>query len=105
MCYSVGEIDQSLRMWMPEERAHGESVVLALPYGELRPEINIGKSVGAKAKNYDIMDLATWSHYSFAEGTKTKNVEVFSGKGTKTKYRNAKNMQTSMVDRQKIGNM
>jgi hypothetical protein len=44
---------------MPEERAHGESVVLALPYGELRPEINIGKSVGAKAKNYDIMDLAT----------------------------------------------
>jgi len=54
------------------------------------PEIIIGKSVGAKAKNYDIMDLATGSHYSFAEGTKIKNVEVFSGKGTKTEYRNAK---------------
>ncbi|MFV0351421.1 MAG: phage minor capsid protein [Oscillospiraceae bacterium] len=44
--------------------------------------IYIGKSVGAKAKNYDIVDPATGKIYHLAEGTHIKNVEIFAGKGT-----------------------
>ena len=49
----------------------------------------IGHSVGAKAKNYDILDLETGEHYHLAEGTKLQNIEVFAGKGTKKDYRKA----------------
>lgn len=52
-------------------------------------DIQIHRSVGAKAKNYDVMDLATGERYHFAEGTKLQNVEVFAGKGTKTPFRKA----------------
>lgn len=47
------------------------------------------KSVGAKSRNYDIMDLQTGEKYHLAEGTKLQNKEVFAGKGSKTEYRNA----------------
>lgn len=47
------------------------------------------KSVGAKSRNYDIMDLQTGEMYHLAEGTKLQNKEVFAGKGSKTEYRNA----------------
>lgn len=53
------------------------------------PDIEIHKSVGAKAKNYDVMDLTTGEMFKFAEGTKIQDVEVFAGKGTHTTYRNA----------------
>jgi len=46
-------------------------------------DIEIGKSVGAKAKNYDILDPATGEYFNFAEGTKIQNAEVFAGKGCK----------------------
>lgn len=49
----------------------------------------IGRSVGAKAKNYDVMDLETGEHYVFAEGSKIQNVEVFAGKGAKKVFRKA----------------
>lgn len=52
-------------------------------------DIQIHRSVGAKAKNYDVMDLATGEKYHFAEGTKLQNVEVFAGKGTRTIFRKA----------------
>ena len=52
-------------------------------------DIQIGRSVGAKAKNYDVMDLATGEKYHFAEGTRLQNVEVFAGKGTRTVFRKA----------------
>lgn len=52
-------------------------------------DIVIGKSVGAKAKNYDILDLQTGEHFNFVEGTHLQNVEVFAGKGVKTEYRKA----------------
>lgn len=47
-------------------------------------DIVIGRSVGAKAKNYDILDLETGEYFKFAEGTRIQNVEVFAGKGTKS---------------------
>ena len=52
-------------------------------------DIQIHRSVGAKAKNYDVMDLQTGEKFHFVEGTKIQDVEVFAGKGVKTPYRNA----------------
>ena len=51
--------------------------------------IRIGKSLGAKAANYDVMDLSTGEIYHFVEGSKIQNVEVFAGKGVKTPFRRA----------------
>lgn len=53
------------------------------------PDIEIGKSIGAKAKNYDIMDLSTGEMFHFAEGTKIQNVKVFAGKGTNIVFKRA----------------
>lgn len=52
-------------------------------------DIEIGRSLGAKAKNYDIIDLETGEHFNLVEGTSLTNVEVFAGKGVKTTYRKA----------------
>lgn len=53
------------------------------------PEIVIGRDVGAKAKNYTVMDLATGEFFQFAQGSRIQNVEVFAGKGTRTEFRKA----------------
>ncbi len=53
------------------------------------PDIQIGRSVGAKAKNYDIMGLSTGEMFHLAEETRIQNVEVFAGKGSRTPYRKA----------------
>ena len=49
----------------------------------------IHRSLGAKAKNYDVMDLETGEIYHFAENTRIQNSEVFAGKGTSSEYRRA----------------
>ena len=46
-------------------------------------DILIGRSVGAKALNYDILDPATGEYYQFAEGSKIQDAQVFAGKGCK----------------------
>lgn len=51
--------------------------------------IVIGKSLGAKAKNYEVMNLSTGEMFHFVEGTRIQNVEVFAGKGSNVVYRNA----------------
>lgn len=43
--------------------------------------ISIGQSVGAKAKNYVVVDKSTGEEYYFVEGTRTQNAQVFAGKG------------------------
>lgn len=43
----------------------------------------IRKSVGAKYKNYKVVDKTTGVEYEFAPGTRIQNSEVFAGKGTK----------------------
>lgn len=49
----------------------------------------VGKSVGAKFENYDIMDLSTGEFYHLAEGTHLQDKEVFAGKGSNEVYRKA----------------
>lgn len=43
----------------------------------------IRKAVGAKAKNYNVLDSETGDYYHFAEGTKIQNSQVFAGSGTR----------------------
>lgn len=45
-------------------------------------DIEIGRSVGAKAKNYDIIDPQTGEIFHLAEGSRITNAQVFAGKGT-----------------------
>lgn len=52
-------------------------------------DIAIEKSLGAKAKNYDVMDLSTGELFHFAEGTHIRDVTVFAGKGSRTAFRKA----------------
>lgn len=52
-------------------------------------DIYIHRSLGAKAKNYNVMDLTTGEFFHFAEGSRLKNVEVFAGRGVRTIFRNA----------------
>ena len=54
------------------------------------PDEIIGRSVGAKARNYDILDLATGERFQLAEGSSLQNVQVFAGKGTSTVFRDAR---------------
>lgn len=46
-------------------------------------DIIIHRSVGAKARNYKVVDRTTGIEYEFAPGTHVQNAEVFAGKGTK----------------------
>ena len=45
-------------------------------------DIVIHKSVGAKFRNYKVVDKSTGIEYEFASGTRIQNSEVFAGKGT-----------------------
>lgn len=45
-------------------------------------DVQIGRSVGAKAMNYDVYDFDTGNFFNFVEGTRIQNAEVFAGKGT-----------------------
>lgn len=62
-----------------------------LPLAGFEPEtlpeanIQIGRSLGAKALNYDIKDPHTGRIFRFLEGTTIRNVEVFAGKGVRNK--------------------
>ena len=46
------------------------------------PDIQLGRSLGAKWKNYDIVSPDGTVH-NFVEGTKIQNPTVFAGKGTR----------------------
>lgn len=47
------------------------------------PDTHIGKSIGAKAKNYDVIDPSSGEFFRFVEGTIIRNSEVFAGYGVK----------------------
>ena len=44
-------------------------------------DFKIYRGVGAKAKNYVVVDKSTGEEYYFVEGTRTQNAQVFAGKG------------------------
>ena len=44
-------------------------------------DIVIHKGVGAKSKNYDVLDPVTGEVFHFVEGTRIQNSQVFAGKG------------------------
>ena len=46
-------------------------------------DIQIGRSVGAKAKNYDVIDPQTGEYFHFVEGTRIQDAQAFAGKGCK----------------------
>ncbi len=48
------------------------------------PDEKILRSLGAKAKNYDVYDPATGEYYRFKEGTRIQDREVFAGYGSRT---------------------
>ena len=50
-------------------------------------DISIHKSVGAKSRNYRVKDTETGEFYSFIEGTKIQNAEVFAGHKAKKALR------------------
>ena len=53
------------------------------------PDEIIGRSLGAKAKNYDILDLQTGDMYHLSEGSRLQDIQVFAGKGTRIAFRDA----------------
>ena len=53
------------------------------------PDIQIGRSLAAKARNWDVLDRATGKRYKFVEGTHLQNVEVFAGGRSKKPYKKA----------------
>lgn len=61
----------------------------SLPGRKSLPPFGLAASVGAKRKNYDILDKASGITYHLAEGTHFQNVEVFAGKGVSTPLREA----------------
>lgn len=45
-------------------------------------DIHIGRSVGAKSLNYDVLDPDSGEYFHFSEGSRIRDVQVFAGKGT-----------------------
>ena len=66
--------------WRDEEPEHSTEGI------DLSPEddIIIGRSVGAKGRNYEVLDPATGETYHFVEGRHLQDVEVFAGYGSST---------------------
>lgn len=60
--------------------------------GESDNSIYIGRSVGARAKNYEIEDKATGRIYNIVEGTRIDQVKVFAG------YKGAKPLESETLD-------
>lgn len=59
----------------------------SLPDSLTEDSFSIGRSVGAKALNYAIKDPKSGRIYHFVEGTIISNIEVFAGKGVRSKLR------------------
>lgn len=75
------EEKESGLQWLEDRLAKMEEPVKdTLPL----PDIHIGVSLGAKAKNYEVIDKGSGIVYHFLEGTHLQNVEVFAGSGVRS---------------------
>lgn len=71
----------------PEELGHKPPIKEVLEKSRARSTISdnsfdIHKSLGAKAKNYMVLDPESRKYYPFVEGTRINNPKVFAGKGS-----------------------
>ena len=75
-------------VWAKRKVQKKKRQILSFAITNLRDEY-VTKSVGAKSRNYDILDLQTGEVYHLVEGTRLQDKEVFAGKGSKKEYRMA----------------
>lgn len=75
-------------VWAKRKDQKKKSQILSSAITNLRDEY-AAKSVGAKSRNYDILDLQIGEVYHLVEGTRLQDKEVFAGKGSKKEYRMA----------------
>lgn len=74
-----GRVDSARTMVSGFGRSQSSKATWAAKYST--QNISIGRSIGAKAKNYVVVDKSTGEEYYFVEGTRTQNSHVFAGKG------------------------
>ena len=74
-----GRVDSARTMVSGFGRSQSSKATWAAKYAT--DSIRIGRSVGAKAKNYVVVDKSTGEEYYFVEGTRTQNAQIFAGKG------------------------
>nr|DAL35168.1 MAG TPA_asm: minor capsid protein [Caudoviricetes sp.] len=74
-----GRVDSARTMVSGFGRSASGKAAWAAKYAA--DNIRIGRSIGAKAKNYVVVDKSTGEEYYFVEGTRTQNAQVFAGKG------------------------
>lgn len=87
--YVVGKKRQNVwnKQWKSENNS---DIIIKRIQEQLKlKDIQVFKSIGAKGKNYFVMDLITGEEYQVVPGTRIRNISVFAGKGVKTKYRDA----------------
>lgn len=65
----------------PEQLGHDKKVAKVLNTGDNIDDTYIHKSVGAKSRNYDVLDPGTGEYLHFSEGTRIRDSKVFAGKG------------------------
>lgn len=85
----VRDLQSAYQKFLQSEQGTQKEAFAKQSKNDIINSFEIGKSLGAKAKNYEVMDLETGDFFSFSEGTKVQNVEVFAGKGSKNEYRKA----------------
>lgn len=66
------------------ERAGTQLGVYIPPSTIKAPSVIIPRSVGARGKNYEIVEPGTGNTYHFAEGTRIQDIQIFAGRGTRT---------------------
>jgi len=97
-----GEASAKVREWQARQRDFINQTGFKRRYGleqisgaspkilpDSKPVANmrIGRSVGAKSKNYEIIDIETGEVYNFLEGSRLQDSTVFAGNGVKTPLR------------------
>jgi hypothetical protein len=76
-----------MRSWQGVGKADTRLKNLVKNGNILLPDIQIHKSIGAKAKNYNVFDPESGRDFKFVEGTRLQDVEVFAGKGARKPLR------------------
>lgn len=77
------EIGRTKRLDRTQVFDYNKSIAGKAKSAARKYEISIGRSLGAKSKNYDILEPNTGEYFHFVEGSKVQDTQVFAGKGSK----------------------